>query len=223
MANETIDSGVERRSAFGRKVEVRADEGKPKVIYGYAAVYYDGDAKTEYELWDDMVERILPGAFDRAIREDDVRGLFNHDPSEILGRMSAKTMRLAADNTGLSYEIDLPGTAEAERVAEAVRRGDVTGSSFSFAPIVESWRQEENKLIRIIEEVRLYDVGPVTFPAYEATTSGTRAGRNVADMRSAGINQDVIEQARAFRARRAAIMARARKMEVDAKFLLDGR
>ena len=214
----------ERRSAMGRKVEVRADEGKPTKVFGYAAVYYNGTPDTEYVLWDDLVERIMPGAFDRAIREDDVRCLFNHDPSEILGRTASKTLRLSVDGVGLGYENDLPTTTAAERVADAIKRGDVTGSSFSFTPTVQSWREEADgdgsKLIRIIEEVRLYDVGPVTFPAYEATTSGVRGK---VDLRSANVDREVLEQAQAFRAKRAAILGRARKIEIESKLLLDGR
>lgn len=220
MATETIQS--ERRSAMGHRVEVRADEGKPKQAFGYGAVYYDGTEKTQYMLADDVAERILPGAFDKAIREDDVRGLFNHDPSEILGRTAAKTMRLSVDSTGLAYEIDLPETEAGQRVAVAIQRGDVTGSSFSFSPSVQSWREEEGLLIRNIEEVRLYDVGPVTFPAYSGTTSGVRADGTPIDFRSAFVGEDVLEQARAFRARRLEIANRARKISTDAKFLLDG-
>src|SRR5215475_2335681 len=73
---------------------------------GFAAVFYkDGDPDTEYQLYPDLVERIAPGAFDRAVREDDVRGLMNHDPNLLLGRTAAGTLKLSADATGLRYEI----------------------------------------------------------------------------------------------------------------------
>ena len=76
----------------------RADDGddKPPVITGYGAVFYDpNDPGTEFRIWDDMVERIMPGAFDRAIREDDVRSFFNHDENIILGRNRSAPATLA--------------------------------------------------------------------------------------------------------------------------------
>jgi HK97 family phage prohead protease len=82
-------------------VENRA-AGK-KAIVGYGAVFYsDTDPGTEYWLWGDVVERISPGAFDRALKErHDARGLFNHDPSNLLGRVTNGTMRLSVDRKGL--------------------------------------------------------------------------------------------------------------------------
>jgi HK97 family phage prohead protease len=157
-------------------VETRAD-GR-SVLTGYAAVFYrGGDAGTEFRLWDDIYERILPTAFDRALQEDDVRALFNHDPSEILGRTKAGTLRLSVDDKGLRYEVDPPDWA-AGRV-ESMRRGDVTGSSFSFAPDKTTIRIEkrDNKSVTVLEResVRLFDVGPVTFPAYTGTTAAVRS------------------------------------------------
>ena len=72
----------ERRVISGdfANIQIREGTDEPCVISGYGAVFYrEGHTGTEYRLWDDVVERVMPGAFDRAIREDDVRSLFNHD------------------------------------------------------------------------------------------------------------------------------------------------
>ena len=83
-------------------VEKRAD-GR-RAIVGHAAVYYRADDPgTEYQLFPDLKERIMPGAFDRAAREDDVRALFNHQPDNLLGRTTAKTLALTIDEKGLRY------------------------------------------------------------------------------------------------------------------------
>jgi uncharacterized protein len=172
---------IERRYTSGPNragIETRAD-GKPMIV-GYASVFYrEDDPGTEYRLWSDVFERVKPAAFDRAVKEDDVRGLFNHDPSQILGRNGAGTLRLSVDKVGLRYEIDPPDTAQAAAVVEAIRRGDVTGSSFGFMPDVTTYREErrDGKLVTIVEResVRLFDVSPVTFPAYTAATTGLRA------------------------------------------------
>lgn len=164
------------------KLEDRAEGQQPKII-GYGAVFYDGSAGSEYNLWEGMVERIMPTAFDRAVKEDDVRGLFNHNPDHLLGRTASKTMVLAVDAKGLRYEIDPADTAMAIDVVKSIRRGDLTGSSFAFIPVKTVWIEEETRWIREIHEVRLFDCGPVTYPAYEATTTGLRAMGDPADAR----------------------------------------
>lgn len=161
------------------KIEQRNDGSI--AISGYAAVFHRAsDPGTEFELWEGMVERIMPGAFDRAVSEDDVRGLFNHDPSMLLGRTSAETLRLSVDENGLRYEIDLPETSIGKDVAESIRRGDLSGSSFAFLTTDEDWRKEDGVHIREIRGVRLFDVGPVTYPAYSATTTGLRSDNDSA-------------------------------------------
>lgn len=192
-ANETrtntssADTQPERRALAMKTAEVRiAEDGDERQIVGYAAVTYDGTPDTEYELYEDYVERIMPGAFDRALAEkDDVRGLFNHDPDNLLGRTSAGTMALAVDKKGLRYEIQPGDTTMARDVVEHIKRGDVDGSSFAFRVTDEDIRKEDDVYIREISGVRLFDVGPVTYPAYTATTSGYRTEEAVvAEMRA---------------------------------------
>jgi len=151
------------------------------VAVGYGAVFHrDDDPGTEYELWDGAVERIAPDAFSEALsRPDDVRGLFNHDSDHLLGRLSANTLRLSADNKGLRYEIDLPDTQAGRDVATSIERGDLTGSSFAFVPEVVEWATEESRDVRTIRSVKLYDIGPVTFPAYGSSSAALRSiGQN---------------------------------------------
>ncbi len=157
-------------------LETREDDSP--MIQGHAAVFYDGTEATEFKLWHGAVERIMPGAFKRAIGRngDDVRALFNHDADNLLGRTSAKTLSLSIDDIGLRYEITPPDTNTGRDVMTSIKRRDLTGSSFSFIVRKETWiKDEERDLeIREIKDVRLYDVGPVTFPAYEATTADSR-------------------------------------------------
>ena len=175
---------MERRILPTTGIEVREAEGQPTRIVGYGAVFYrDGQAGTEFELWDDVSERILPGAFDRAIKEDDVRGMYNHE--QLLARTKSGTMRLSSDDRGLRYEIDVPDTQLGRDLVEHIRRGDVNGSSFAFSITDEEFRKEDGKTVREIRGVRLFDTGPVDFPAYEATTAGIRAVGDVEEARKA--------------------------------------
>lgn len=150
--------------------ERSADRG---VLTGYAAVFYrSGDPGTEYHLWEDCAERIGRTAFDRALRErQDVRAFFNHDESQVLGRVSAGTLRLSVDSVGLRYSVDLPDSSIGRDVAELVARGDVTGSSLMFFRRGFEETREGDRLILTITDVDLVEVGPVTFPAYKATTA----------------------------------------------------
>lgn len=177
---------MERRftpaSRHGIEIEERAEK-TPK-IRGYAAVFYDPEIPgTEYTPFEGFAERISATAFDRALREqDDVRALVNHDANLLLGRSASGTLALSTDRTGLRYVVDPPDTQVGRDVLTSIKRGDMTGSSFAFLVDQQVWREMPDGLIvREIESVRLFDVSPVTFPAYEAssTTVRTWGGRPI--------------------------------------------
>jgi HK97 family phage prohead protease len=158
-------------------------------------------------MFDDLHERILPGTFDRAIRDShDVRALANHDKNQLLGRTSSGTCRLSVDEIGLRYEIDLPDTQAGRDVGTSIQRGDLDGSSFSFVPTRVSWVEEGRLMIRQVEDVDLYDVGPVTFPAYAGTSSG---------LRSEGDSKELREQADEIRDARRAVDTTLRILDLE--------
>lgn len=151
------------------RVERRADGSA--VIHGYGAVFN----QLSVPLWG-FREKIEPGAFTRAVEKDDVRGLWQHDSNYVLGRNRAGTMRLEEDEVGLAYEIDPPDTQWARDAIVTMERGDVTQSSFQFETISDRWEEDKETgvIIRTLLEVKLYDVSPVTFPAYPQTSVGVR-------------------------------------------------
>lgn len=156
----------ERRIADG--VELRQTDRGP-VVAGYAARF-----DVETRLGDGFREVVRRGAFARAIREDDVRALWNHDPRYVLGRTTAGTLRLREDDLGLWYEIDVPDTQWARDVLVTIQRGDVTQSSFGFNAIRQQMQAGQPPLRELLE-VRLYDVSPVTYPAYPVTSVTVRS------------------------------------------------
>lgn len=219
----------------GVTVETRADGGK--FIIGYGAVFYRaGDPGTEFVLWDDAygkaVERIQPGAFDAALRLDDVRGLKNHDPNYLLGRTKSGTMKLSVDERGLKYAISAPDTQVARDAMTEIARGDMSGSSFAFAirDGGQRWTYEYDKdgretATRDLLNLELFDVSPVAFPAYEGTTTGIRSRPDAAkdearasyeaDKYAKEAERTVVGMGAAFGAAfGAAVAARARACEV---------
>ena len=121
-------------------------------------------------------EIILPGAFDRALREaHDVRALWNHNADVVLGRTKSGTLRLSVDEHGLRSEIDMPETRAAEDALASIRRGDVDGMSFGFRVLTDNWRSQDGVQIRELTDLELLDVSPVAYPAYPATQVSTRA------------------------------------------------
>jgi len=162
-------------------VEVHS-EGNRLVATGYAARY---DALSQN--LGGFVERVAPTAFRKTLKQTDVRALFNHKPDFLLGTSSAGTLRLSNESDGLAYEIDLPDTTVGRDVAVLLERGDITGSSFGFRTIADSWEKSGDGFpVRTLKEVALRDVGPVTFPAYPDASS---ALRSLAEARSLDFNQ----------------------------------
>ena len=164
------------------RLELRMEGDEPKYFEGYAVVYYrEDDPGTQYWLWEDLVERIMPGAGNRAVNEkDDARATFNHDPGCLLGRVASGTCEITSDAVGLRYRVPFdPNDPDHVRTAAKIKRGDLVGSSFGFRATKTAWREVEidQKLIDIreIEEFELFDVGPVVDPAYGATTAGFRS------------------------------------------------
>lgn len=166
---------IERRSFVldNLTVETRAEEGsKPKIV-GHAAVFntLSGDLGG-------FREQIAPGAFTRAIQEDDVRALFNHDPNIILGRNKSGTLQLSEDEKGLRIELDPPDTQAARDLMVLMERGDVTQMSFAFSVRAngQNWGEDgEGRAIRTLTDLRLYDVSPVVYPAYPETDVALRS------------------------------------------------
>lgn len=147
------------------------DDSLPKVE-GYAAVFNKDSEDMGF------IERIAPGAFKKALKTSDVRALFNHDSNIILGRTSAGTLELKEDKKGLMMSVTPPDTQLVrDMVLSPIERGDITQQSFGFTVKSDEWKEIDGKVpIRTITEIgELFDVSPVTFPAYPDTAVALRS------------------------------------------------
>lgn len=172
-----IDDKAERRN-ITNPVEIRSEmEGdEMPIITGYAAVF---DKVTDMGWY---LEKVSRGAFTNADMSD-VVALFNHDDDEILSRTTgnADDLTISIDQNGCKYEFKAKNEC-AKEVAENIRLGFIKGSSFAFRVSQESWEFDvkqpdgSTKDIRTIEAFeKIYDVSPVTWPAYSDTSVALRS------------------------------------------------
>lgn len=168
--------------AVGEIREVREADDRGIRFVGYAAKF--GKVTDIAGCFEEM---IAPGAFKRAVAEDDVRMLLNHNPDHVLGRTRAGTLALKEDETGLWFECAAPDTQLAKDLAQSVKRGDINQCSFGFYVRKEQWQEREGmKPLRTLMDLRLDDVSIVTYPAYEDTEASARSVRDKAAAERAG-------------------------------------
>jgi len=168
------DAKREKRTIGNVVFRAAGDEAEEsRRIEGHAAVF-----GSETELWPGEFEVIQAGAFARTLKANaDVRALFNHDPNWILARTKSGTLEVREDKEGLFYGFDAPNTTAGNDVLESTRRGDISQSSFAFSVAPGGEIFEERKgggLLRTVIDADLFDVSPVTYPAYQDTDVGAR-------------------------------------------------
>ena len=166
----------ERRTFTGTVIARSEGENMPKEIGGIAAVI---NSVTDLGYFEEVIEQ---GAFDNALsKEYDIRCLFNHEAELILGRTKASTCNVFVNADGNLEYTWIPDYENPTHmsVVRSIMRGDITQSSFAFTIKEQKWSESEKygsmgkRTITIIED--LYDVSPVTYPAYQDTEADARS------------------------------------------------
>lgn len=167
--------------------EKRDDGVDENVIEGYAAVF-----NKDSEDFGGWIERIAPNAFSDVLNDNAV-ALFNHDMNYVLGRNKVN-VTLSQDDKGLRYKVKLPDTSFAKDLRQLIKDGIIHQSSFAFTVKEQRWTKpskEGEKHVRTIEKVqRLYDVSPVTTPAYPDASVGARS---FAEVKEEPLTADMID------------------------------
>jgi len=182
-------SKIETR-VFTNEFEVREDAQGMRLT-GYAARFNEPSEPLPF------IERIAPGAFKRSLKSrNDIKLLWNHDSSMVLGSTRAGTLKLMEDERGLFVDAILPDTTYGRDAKVSIQRGDVTGFSFGFTVPAggDSWNSEGNE--RTLKSVRLLEVSTgVAFPAYPST-NGTAQVRGLDKVaKRTGIDADALADA----------------------------
>jgi HK97 family phage prohead protease len=192
---------IEKRTITGT-IEYRAEgDAMPKELGGIAAVV---NSVTDLGYFEEV---IAPGAFDYALQKDyDIRCLFNHESELILGRTKANTCKVfvnAQGNLEYTWVPDYENPTHVS-VVRSIMRGDITQSSFAFTIREQVWTESEKygsmgkRIVNVIED--LYDVSPVTYPAYEDTEADARSiikmrdeEREISDAEQSKASADIIK------------------------------
>lgn len=154
-----------------KEVTTRSDENGSPILEGYFVRYDD-----VYDIAPGATESIARGAFAESI-SGDVRALYNHNSDIILGRTGAGTLELKDTDVGLWGKIYInKNDSQAMDAYERIARGDISGCSFGFEiEKQDTVIKDDGSVHWTIEKVNpLYEVSPVVFPAYQATSVHAR-------------------------------------------------
>jgi len=161
--------------AFKAEVELRKtkdNSNDQKYVDGIGVVY-----DREEELWDGYFEKIDRNAFkDCLAKNPEIKSFFNHDPNYVLStNTSNPALQLTDEGDGLFFSSPIPDTSYGRDLIENLSRGNVKGASFTFTVDKDEVRTDEKgNYHRTIMNATIYEVGPVTNPAYVQTQVSLR-------------------------------------------------
>ena len=167
---------------INRNVELRAsgsEDDAQDYVEGIGIVY-----DTEVEIWPGFFEKIRSGALSDSLKDGSVKkSFFNHNPSFVLSTTeSDPALELKDESDGLRFKSPIPDTTYGNDLRENLKRKNVRGASFSFDVDKEGeiiTIDEKDNWHREITKATLYEVGPVTNPAYESTEVSLRSVENI--------------------------------------------
>lgn len=159
--------GVEKRTAYFKSSFRAVEDEKEEKLYleGYFIRYGE-----ETELFEGCYEEVRSGAARESLKTNDIRCLFNHDTGSVLGRTGNGTLILREDEKGVYGKVEInQKDPQAMSVYAKVMRGDIDACSFGFYIDDESKEKRNNGIKFFLEKVDVFEVSPVTFPAYPQT------------------------------------------------------
>lgn len=183
MKSQPPKDGLVRAARPGLEVrDADGGDGMPKLT-GYM-LRFNEPTEIDSIFEGNFIERVMPGAATKTLKENRLmRILFNHGMDPHIGEKPLAEPRFSIDERGVRYdEPELFDTSYNRDLVPGLRSGQY-GSSFKFRVVKEAINEEpeaskENPKAlpeRNIEEMKLYEGGPVVFPAYEGSSAGVRS------------------------------------------------
>lgn len=168
-------------------LQLRSDEGgeAPPTLYGHFSIFNTWtEINSTYE--GRFLERVAPGTFAKTMKESraQIKVLYDHGADPQLGNKPLGPLTdLREDEEGGYYEVPLIDTSyNRDFVIPALNAG-LLGASFRFQVVRDEWNDKAERSEfnpnglpeRTIREVRLFELGPVTFGAYPEATAKVRS------------------------------------------------
>lgn len=182
--------------AVGLAIEARADDGAMPTMVGHFSTFNDWYEVDSY-IEGHFLERVAPGAFAKTIRKSNedrgaMKVLYDHGQDPQIGnKVLGIPDRLEEDRVGPAFGVPLFDTSYNRDLAPGLIAG-AYGSSFRFTVEKDAWENTPERSDhnpegipeRTITQARVYEFGPVTFPANPNATVGARSTTDVFYQRS---------------------------------------
>jgi len=160
--------------------------GTGRTVFGYSIVF-NRESVVMFDRCDLFREVIKPGAIDlQTLKQYDITMTAFHNREKLLARWKKGegTLKLSVDNFGVRYEFEAPSSPLGEEILSSIKRGDMTGASFTFSEsgTVQTETEDPDGILRhtITKLGAISEMTIAANPAYPDTTAETRESRSFA-------------------------------------------
>jgi len=172
----------EVRTIDAENTELRSvDDDEQQYCEGFGVVY-----DREVEIYPGYYEKINANAFKRCLdKNTEIKSFINHNCEQILSTTKSNpSLQIESREKGLWFKSPIPPTQYGKDLAENLRRGNIKGASFMFS-VPDGGdmitRDKKGKVHREIVDCDIYEIGPVTSPAYNSTRVNLRSIESVVE------------------------------------------
>lgn len=158
------------------RVEIRSDHA---IIRGYINAV-ERDSREMSTAKGSFVEQVRSGTWENAIsKKDDIPMLLNHNKNRKLASTKEETLKLIEDNIGLYAEARVYD----KEVIKKAENNELTGWSFGFSKIKDSWGKTDSGIDRrYLEDIDVSEISVLDdsrTPAYYGTSIENRDNEEI--------------------------------------------
>jgi len=171
-----MNTNKEVRAFHSDSIELRkaakASDNEQKYVDGIGVVY-----EKEEMIYDNYYEQVSRDAFKNCLStKPEIKSFFNHNPDYVLSTSTSNpALQLTDLGDGLFFSSPIPDTSYGRDLEENLKRKNVVGASFTFSVNRDNVTVDEKGCYhRTILDATIYEVGPVTSPAYLQTQVSLR-------------------------------------------------